>query len=161
MNVIVCSCSMQTTCSTWKIPETFWKYKKKSRQEEWPGNCVKVTAKNPIVSVFVQKISVTGVVLEVLPEPMFSSEFQFCHQSVLCICYDYVLLIFVIIEKNQLFLQFYKYNYLYFTIYTQIYLFFKGKNLKSCQFTMKICQFTHTHVLGGTPCAQVCIPPST
>ena len=38
---------------------------------------------------------------QVLPEPMFSSEFQFCHQSVLCICYDYVLLIFVIIETKS------------------------------------------------------------
>ena len=25
---------------------------------------------------------------------------------------------------------------------------------------MKSCQFAHTHVLGGTPCAQVCIPPA-
>ena len=84
--------------------------------------------------------------MKVLPEPVFLSAFQFSHQSVLCICYDYVVPIFVIIEKNKLFLQFYKYDYLYFTIYTQIYLFFKGKNLKSWQFAMKSCQFAHTHV---------------
>ena len=97
-----------------------------------------------------------------VPEPMFLSEFQFCHQSVLRICYDDVLLIFVIIRKTKYFLNPYFYIlYVHIKCYIKC-LIYKQNFWKVANLLWKVansstlCASEYAHLCTGVPLAHEC-----